>query len=56
MARRRSVASRLFRAAQLSATASAVASGNPERVVRRGKNVIVGRALGRAGLWRRLWR
>lgn len=46
----------LFRAARLSATAKAVASGNPKRIARRGKNLVVGRALGRAGVWRRLWR
>jgi len=26
------------------------------RMRRRAKNILVGRALGRAGLWRRLWR
>jgi hypothetical protein len=56
MTRRRSLTSQLFRAARLSASAKAVASGNPKRVERRAKNVILGRALGRAGVWRRLWR
>jgi hypothetical protein len=43
-----------FRVARLSATTRAVASGNPRRIARRGKNIIVGRALG--PVWRRLWR
>jgi hypothetical protein len=56
MARRRSFTSQLYRAARLSDTASAIASGNPRRVARRAKNVMLGRAFGRAGVWRRLWR
>jgi hypothetical protein len=48
--------SQLYRAARLSATVSAVASGKPRRVARRAKNIVVGRALARAGVWRRLWR
>jgi hypothetical protein len=46
----------LFRAARLSATAGALASGHPKRIVRRVKNITVGRVLARAGVWRRLWR
>jgi hypothetical protein len=46
----------MYRAARISATASAVASGNPRRIVRRVKNIVVGRALGKLGVWRRLWR
>jgi hypothetical protein len=56
MARRRSLTSPLYRAARLSDNLSALASGNPRRVVRRAKNRLVGRELGRAGIWRRLWR
>jgi hypothetical protein len=56
MARRRSFTSQLYRAARLSNNISAAASGNPRRVVRRAKNVVVGRALGRGGLWRWLWK
>jgi hypothetical protein len=48
-----SLTSQLFRAARLSATAKAVSSGKP---LRRAKNIAVGRALGQAGVWRRLWR
>ncbi len=56
MARRRSMASQLYRAARASNDLSALASGNPHRIARRAKNKIVGRALGRAGVWKRLWR
>ena len=56
MARRRSLTSQLYRAARVSNNISAIASGNPRRVARRAANVAVGRALGRAGVWRRLWR
>jgi uridine phosphorylase len=45
----RSLTSQLFRLARLSATEKAIVSGDPERVERRAKNVILGRALGRAG-------
>jgi hypothetical protein len=56
MPRRRSFTSQLYRAARLSNNVRAVASGNPSRIARRAKNVAVGRVLGRAGVWRRLWR
>jgi hypothetical protein len=56
MARRRSFTSQLYRAARISNTMSAVASGKPGRVATRGKNIVIGRTLGRAGVWRRLWR
>lgn len=56
MARRRSFTSQLYRAARVSNNISAVASGKPKRVVTRSKNIVIGRALGRAGVWRRLWR
>lgn len=52
---RRSLTSQLYRAARLSASARAVASGSPKRVATRGKNLLVGKALGRAGVWRKLW-
>lgn len=51
-----SITGTLFKAARLSATARAVSSGDPRKIARRGKNVIVGRALARAGVWNRLWR
>jgi hypothetical protein len=46
----------MYAAARLANDVSTLASGNPHRIVRRAKNKIVGRALGRAGLWRWLWR
>ncbi len=56
MGRRRSLTSQLYRATRISNDISAVASGNPRRVARRTRNVIVGRSVGRAGIWRRLWK
>jgi hypothetical protein len=51
-----SIVSFLFRIARLSADMKAVSSGDPKRIGRRAKNKLLGRALGRGGLWRRLWR
>lgn len=56
MGRRRSITSQLYRAARISNDIGAATSGNPRRVARRAKNIAVGRAFGRAGIWRRLWR
>lgn len=53
---KRSLTSSLYRAARVSDDISALASGKPSRIARRGKNKIVGRALGRAGIWRSLWK
>ena len=53
---RRSLTSQLYRAARLSATTRAIASGDPRRIARRAKNVAVGRALAKAGFFRRLYR
>lgn len=46
----------LFKAARVSADAEALASGDPERIARRVKNKLVGRLLGRLGVWQRLWK
>jgi hypothetical protein len=46
----------LYRAARISNNLSAIASGKPNRMARRAKNITVGRALRRAGVWRRLWK
>jgi hypothetical protein len=46
----------LYRAARIANNAETLASGNRRRIRRRAKNILVGRALGRAGIWRRLWR
>jgi hypothetical protein len=54
--RRRGLVSQMYAAARLANDVSTLASGNPNRIVRRAKNKIIGRALGRAGLWRWLWR
>jgi hypothetical protein len=56
MARRRSFTSQLYRAARISNDITAAASGNPRSVARRAKNVALGRALGRGGFWRSLWK
>jgi hypothetical protein len=54
--RRRGLVSQMYAAARLANDVTTLASGNPHRIARRAKNKIVGRALGRAGLWRLLWR
>jgi hypothetical protein len=46
----------MYAAARLANDISTLASGDPRRIARRAKNKIIGRALGRAGLWRLLWR
>jgi hypothetical protein len=51
-----SITGKLFRLARLSADAKAVSSGDPRKLARRGKNKAVGRVLGKAGIWRRLWK
>lgn len=44
----------LYRLARLSADGRAIRRG-PKATARRVRNKAVGRALGRAGVWRRLW-
>jgi hypothetical protein len=56
MPRRRSLTSILFNTARAVNDVETVASGNPKRIERRVKNKLLGRVLGRAGLWRRLWK
>jgi hypothetical protein len=51
-----SLRSSLYRSARLLGDAQALTSGNPKRITRRAKNKLVGRALGRSGIWRFLWR
>lgn len=46
----------LYRAARVANDVETIASGNPRRIARRAKNKAIGRTLGRAGVWRRLWR
>jgi hypothetical protein len=50
---RRTLTSTLYRAARLSATGRSVRTGHAGR---RAKNIVLGRALSRAGVWRRLWK
>jgi hypothetical protein len=50
---RRTLTGSLYRAARLSATGRSIRTGHAGR---RAKNVAVGRALGRAGFWRSLWK
>lgn len=47
-----SLTSTLYKLARLSATARAVRRGT---IVRRAKNIVVGRTLSRLGVWRALW-
>jgi hypothetical protein len=56
VSRRRSLSSQLYSMARTTNTVEALLSGDPNRIARRSKNIILGRALGRAGLWRALWR
>jgi hypothetical protein len=49
----RSFTSALYKTARISATGRAVRRGH---IARRAKNVTVGRALGKAGVWRGLWK
>jgi len=46
----------MYAAARLANDVSTLASGDSRRIARRARNKIVGRASGRAGLWRLLWR
>ena len=53
MARRPTLTSTLERPSRISDGARAVRTGQAGR---RAKNIVVGRALGRSGLWRWLWK
>jgi hypothetical protein len=46
----------LYRNARIANDIETLASGNPKRIARRAKNKILSRSLGRAGVWRFLWR
>lgn len=46
----------LYKLARTSGDVKAVSSGDPKRMARRAKNKIVGRTMGRAGIWRKLWK
>ena len=49
----KSLTSQLYKAARISASGRAVRKGYAGR---RAKNIVVGKALGRAGVWRKLWK
>jgi hypothetical protein len=46
----------LYRSARIANDLETLGSGNPNRIMRRAKNKLVGRVLGRSGLWGLLWR
>jgi hypothetical protein len=46
----------LYRSARMANDMETLASGNPKRITRRVKNKLLGRTLGRSGVWRFLWR
>jgi len=46
----------LYRYARLLGDTEALASGDSKRIERRARNKLLGRALGRSGFWRTLWR
>jgi hypothetical protein len=46
----------LYRSARILGDMQAVTSGDPKRIERRAKNKLIGRALGRSGFWRFIWR
>jgi len=48
--------SELYKLARTANTVNTLASGDPKRVTRRVKNIVVGRTLRRLGLWRWLWK
>lgn len=49
------IRSTLYTAARRLGDLQALTSGNPRRIARRARNVAVGRALARTGVWGRLW-
>lgn len=46
----------LFKLARAADDVQTVASGDPKKIARRGKNILLGRMLAKAGIWRRLWK
>lgn len=46
----------LYTLARILGDLGAVTSGKPDKVVRRVKNKAVGRAISKAGGWRKLWK
>ncbi len=56
MSRKPRASDELYRASRTARDIEAVASGKPHRIARRVKNRLLGKLLGRLGVWRRLWR
>ena len=60
MLRRRSplnqVRRSMYTMARLTGDNQVISSGNSNRIAWRGRNCMIGKALGRAGFWRWLWR
>jgi hypothetical protein len=50
------VAPKVYQAAREINDLETLASGDPERIARRARNKALGRLLGRAGIWRLLWK
>jgi muconolactone delta-isomerase len=50
------VTSWLYKLARMSADVRSVSSGDPKRMTRRAKNKALGRTMGKAGVWRKLWK
>lgn len=46
------IISELFRAARKGLDARAIGSGSPKKIGRRAKNKLLGRFLGKSGIWR----
>lgn len=50
------LASKLWKLTKAVNDVETLASGKPSRIAKRGVNKFTGRVLGKAGIWRRLWR
>ncbi len=50
------IAPKLYQLARIVNTAETVLSGRPDKIVRRAKNIIIGRLLARSGALNKLWK
>jgi hypothetical protein len=46
----------LYKLARTVQTVKVIASGDPKRIARRGRNIVKGRALAKVGFWKWLWK